>query len=127
MDRYKFLSRKQKEGESLKQFWKKLNGLASKCNFGTITESLVKDVFIVNMINKGVQQKLCTEPKANVNDNKKFSIAYDEETIRRQSFDCIEKPKKTTPSETNNINQNAKNEDPQRNAFVAKEFSPHNT
>ena len=40
-----------------------MNGLASKCNFGTITESLVKDVFIVNLINKEVQQKLCTEPK----------------------------------------------------------------
>ena len=51
LDRFKFLSRKQKEGESLKQFWNELNGLASKCNFGTITERLVKDVFIVNMIN----------------------------------------------------------------------------
>ena len=46
---------KQKEGESFKQFLNELNGLASKCNFGAITESLVKDVFIVNMNNKEVQ------------------------------------------------------------------------
>ena len=77
LDRFKFLSRK-KEGESLKQFWNELNGLALKCNFGTITESLVKDVFIVNMINKEVLQKLCTEPKANVN-NIQFAIVMKRE------------------------------------------------
>ena len=63
LERVKFLSRKQKEKESLRQFWNELNGLAAKCNFGNITESLVKDVFIVNLINKDVQHKLCTEPK----------------------------------------------------------------
>ena len=61
--RFKFLSRKDKERESLRNFWNELNGLAAKCNFGGITNSLVKDVFIVNMANQDVQQKLCTEPK----------------------------------------------------------------
>ena len=118
LDRFKFLSRKQNEGESLKQFCNELNGLASKCNFGTITESLVDDVFIVNMINKEVQQKLCTEPKANMNDNKQFAIAYEEGTIRQQSFDCMEKPKiKTDPSEMNNINQNSKRWGPAKKCF----------
>ena len=70
-----------------------MNRLASKCNFGTITESLVKDVFIGNMINREVQQKLCTEPKATVNDNIQFAIAYEEGTIRQQLFNCKEKPK----------------------------------
>ena len=118
LDRFKFLSRKQKEGESLKQFWNELNGLASKCNFGAITESLVKDVFIVNKNNKEVQQKLCTEPKANVNDNIQFAIAYEEGTIRQQSFETLEKPKiKAEPSEINNINQNAKRWGPQKKCF----------
>ena len=118
LDRLKFLSRKQKEGESLKQFWNELNGLASKCNFGAITESLVKDVFIVNMNNKEVQQKLCTEPKTNVNDNIQFAIAYEEGTIRQQSFETLEKPKiKAEPSEINNINQSAKRWGPQKKCF----------
>ena len=90
LDRFKFLSRKPKERESLKQFWNELNGLASKCNVGTITESLVKDVFIVNMINKEVQQKLCTEPKTTLNDNIQLAIAYEEGALRQQAFDNME-------------------------------------
>ena len=34
LDRHAFFSRKQKENESLHQFWNVLNGLASKCDFG---------------------------------------------------------------------------------------------
>ena len=69
-------SSKLKEGESLRNFWNELNGLAAKCNFGTITDSLVKDVFTVNMINQFVQQKLCTEPKATAAETIQFAIAY---------------------------------------------------
>ena len=87
-DRFKLLSRKQKE--TLGQFWNELNGLAAKCNFGGITESLVKDVFIVNMMNKVVQQKVCTEPKATVQENIEFAIAYERGTIRQKSFDKLE-------------------------------------
>ena len=56
LDRYKFLTRKQHEGETLQVFWNNLSGLAAHCNFAGLTESLVSDVFIVNMNNKAVQQ-----------------------------------------------------------------------
>ena len=46
LDRHKFLSRKQQANESLQQFWHMLNGLASKCELGEITQTLVHDVFI---------------------------------------------------------------------------------
>ena len=36
LDKEKFLSRKQKESETLRQFWNELNGLAAKCNFGQL-------------------------------------------------------------------------------------------
>ena len=52
LDRFKFLSRKKKERKALRGFWNELNGLAAKCNIRGITESLVKDIFIVNMANK---------------------------------------------------------------------------
>ena len=83
LDRFKFLSRKQKENEPLKQFWNKLNGLAAKFNFGSITESLVKDVFIVNMNNKEVQQKLCTEPKTTIAETIQFAKSYEEGAMRQ--------------------------------------------
>ena len=86
----------------------------------------MKDVFIVNMINKEVQQKLCTEPKASVNDNIQFAVAYEEGTIRQQSFDCIEKPKiKTEPSKLNNINRNLKRWGPAKKCFRCEgNFTP---
>ena len=47
----KFLSRKQLQTETLEQFWNSLNGLAAECEFGTQTESLVHEKFILNMRN----------------------------------------------------------------------------
>ena len=106
LDRFKVLSRKQHEGETLRQFWNELNGLAAKCNFGGISESLVKDVIIVNMMNKDVQQKLCTEPKTTKEENIDFAIAYEEGTIWQKAFDKLEKLDVNTESgEINNVNQ----------------------
>ena len=81
MDCFKFLNRKQEEGETLRQFWNELGGLAAKCNFGGITESLLKDVFIVNTTNKEVQQKLCTKPKATTEKRENNNI---HDSIRRR-------------------------------------------
>ena len=58
LDRHSLLSRKQKPNETLNQFWNNLNGLAARCDFGNQTESLVHDIFILNMNNKQVQEKL---------------------------------------------------------------------
>ena len=109
LDRFKFLSRNQKEQETLGQFWNALNALVTKCNFGNITESLVKDVLIVNMSNKDVQQKLCTEPKATIADTIQFAISYKEGALRQQPFDNLDKQNiKAEPSEINNINVGVK-------------------
>ena len=126
LDRFKFLSRKQNENETLKQFWNELNGLAAKCNFGTITESLVKDVFIVNMNNKEVQQKLCTEPKTSIADTIPFAIAYEEGTLRQQTFDKLDKPNiKHEPNEINNIYTETKRWGPTKKCFRCEApFSP---
>ena len=77
-DRFKLLSRKQKENETIRQFWNELNGLAAKCNFGTVRENLVKDGFIVNKNTKEVQQKLCAEPKDTIAETIQFAISYEE-------------------------------------------------
>ena len=65
--------------------------------------------------------------KKTVNDNIQLAIAYEERTIRQQSFDNMEKFKvKTESTEINNMNQTAKRWEPAKKCFVAKEFSPHN-
>ena len=76
----------------MRQFWNELNGLAPKCNFWGITERLVKDVFSVNMANKDVQQKLCTESKTTVQETIQFAISYEEGAIKQQSFEKLDKP-----------------------------------
>ena len=78
LDRHKFLSRKQQNNESLQQFWHALNGLASRCELGEITQTLVHDVFILNMNNKKVQEKLCVEPFNDPQDALKYAISYEE-------------------------------------------------
>ena len=117
LDRFKFLSRKQKE-ESLRNFWTELNGLAAKCNFGAITDSLLEDVFTVNMTNQDVQQKLCTEPKATAAETIQFAVAYEEGTMRQQSFGMMDKSNlKTEVTDVNNINQSNKRWGPAKKCF----------
>ena len=78
MDRHKFLNRKQKEDESLEQFWHVLNGLAANCDFGTQTTGLVYDIFVSNMKNTAVQERLFTEPKDNPEEALKFAVAFEQ-------------------------------------------------
>ena len=85
LDRHMFPSRKQKPPESLNQFWNALNGLAAKGNFGDQTESLVHDIFALNMANKQVQEKLCTKPKETPAEAFQFAIAFEDGLKRRKS------------------------------------------
>ena len=85
LDRHKFFSRMQQQGETLQQFWHALNGLAALCDFGEITNTLVLDMFILHMGNKKVQEKLCTEPKE-PEQALEFAIAYEEGVKRQKSY-----------------------------------------
>ena len=89
MDRHTFLSRKQKPNESLHQSWNALNGLAAKCNFGNQTEGLVYDIFVLNMSNKLVQEKLCTEPKDTPAEALQFAIAFEDGLKRQKTYGYI--------------------------------------
>ena len=82
LDRHAFLSREQQPGETFHQYWNIFNCLASKCDFGEQTQCLVYDIFLVNMSNKQVQKRLCTEPKDPAAELH-FAIVF-EEVLRRQ-------------------------------------------
>ena len=85
LNRHNFFSRMQQQGETLQQFWHALNGLAALCDFGEITNTLVLDMFILDMGNKKVQEKLCTEPKE-PEQALEFAIAYEEGVKRQKSY-----------------------------------------
>ena len=78
-------SRHQQQGESLLQFWHALIGLASLCDFGDITPTLVLDMFILHIDNKEVKEKLCTEPKEQ-DQALEFAIAFEEVVKRQQAY-----------------------------------------
>ena len=96
LDRHRFFSRHQQQGESLSQFWHALNGLAALCDFGEITPTLVLDMFILHMNNKKVQEKLCTEPKE-PEQALEFALAY-EEGIQRQKAYGTQAPESSKPA-----------------------------
>ena len=84
LDRFRFLSIKQMPSETLEQFWHSLNEMASECGFGAQTESPVHDIFILNMKNLAVQEKLCTDLKATPKHALDSAIAYEGGTLQRQ-------------------------------------------
>ena len=58
-ERYKLLSRKQKDMESYEQFWGALSDLERSCEIGINAElEWIRDVFIFNMENCDLQRRL---------------------------------------------------------------------
>ena len=84
--RNNFLSRKYLPTESLQQFWHALIGLAARSELGDITQSLVHDIFILNVKTKKVQKRLCVEPFANPADALQYAISYEEGMPRQRSM-----------------------------------------
>ena len=78
----------------------------------------MKEVFIVNLNNKDVQQKLCTEPKNTIAETIQFAITYEEGALRQQSFDKLDKPNiKPEPNEIKNITTGTKRWGPTKKGF----------
>ena len=89
MDKHTFLSRKQKPNESFHQFWNALNRLAARCNFGNQTEGLVHDIFVLNLSNELLQEKLGTEPKDTPAEALQFAIAFEDGLKRQKTYGYI--------------------------------------
>ena len=60
-ERHKLLNRKQRDRESLEQFWGALAEMAKKCDITAGEEEWIRDIFINNMKNYDIQRKLLTE------------------------------------------------------------------
>ena len=60
------------------QFWNALNGLVAKCDSGDRSERLVHDIFVLNIANKQVQEKPCTEPMESPARKLQFAIAFED-------------------------------------------------
>ena len=86
MDKHIFLNGKQKDGESLEQFWHALNVLAANCDFGARTKGLVYDIIKSNMKNTNVQERLFTEPRDDPEEALKFAIAFEQGVQQKKAI-----------------------------------------
>ena len=83
---HKFLSRKQEANEAVRQFWRALNGLDSRCEMVEIAQTLVHGVFILNMNNRKVLRKPCLAPYKNHQDALQHAISYEEGIMGQKSM-----------------------------------------
>ena len=59
-ERHKLLNRKQRDRESLEQFWGALAEMAKRCNISAREDKWIRAIFINNMKNSETQRKLLT-------------------------------------------------------------------
>ena len=57
-DRYVFFSKKQKNGETVEQFYSILKELAENCDFENREESIIREIFITNMLDDHIQREI---------------------------------------------------------------------
>ena len=57
-DRHVFLIAKQLRGEAVENFYGKLRELAENCDFENKEETLIRDIFITNLIDPEIQKEL---------------------------------------------------------------------
>ena len=53
-----FFSRKQKNGETVEEFYSILKELAENCNFESREEMIIRDICITNMLDDDTQREL---------------------------------------------------------------------
>ena len=60
-DRYVLLTTKQTRGESIEHFFGKLKELSENCELGSQEDTLIRDLFIANMLDPEIQRELLRE------------------------------------------------------------------
>ena len=62
-ERYLFNKRDQAEGESIDTYVAALRSLSKTCNYGALTDNLIRDRMVVGILDKGIRKKLLQESK----------------------------------------------------------------
>ena len=89
-ERAKFNRRHQEEGETVDTFITALNALTEHCNFGTLTDEMIRDRVVVGLLDAKLSEKLkldseLTLPKA-VNQPRQSEAVKKQQTLTRNDF-----------------------------------------
>lgn len=82
-ERHIFLTRKQQNGESIDQYATELRNLVKTCEFGELSESLIKDRIILGIPDNGLRERLLREVDLTL--DKALQMCRAAETIKKQS------------------------------------------
>lgn len=66
-ERFLFFNRKQHQEESHEQFMVALKNLSKSCQFGTLKDELIKDIFVSGIVDKHLQEKLLRAENLDIN------------------------------------------------------------
>ena len=64
--RFTFLTARQVEGETFDEYVTRLKTLSEDCEFGELRSSLIKDLIIIGLKDKKLQERLLSEPDINL-------------------------------------------------------------
>ncbi|KAK9730165.1 RNase H-like domain found in reverse transcriptase [Popillia japonica] len=91
VERHNFLTRSQKDAESIEEFVTALKNLSLSCDLGDLRETLVRDMFIagLNINNRGIKEKLLQEDCLTL--EKAIQIAKSVEITQQQAQQLTKK------------------------------------
>lgn len=104
-ERYLFNSRKQNENESIDEYVTALRSLAENCDFGSLKESLIRDIMILGLKEDRLREILLRECDLKLENA--LNIARSSERARRQ-FEVIAHKKESSDFSVNNISRKFK-------------------
>ena len=81
--RHKFLTCKQKEGQTFVSFVTELRRLSEGCEFDTIKDSLIKDIIIIGILDNKLRERMLREP--NIDLPKAIQLGQADEETKKHS------------------------------------------
>ena len=99
-NRHVFLITKQLRGETVKHFYGKLKELAENCDFENKEETLIRDVFITNLMDPEIQKELL---KQTVEPRQALELAINEELGMRNQHQIQQHNKIVVPANVNAV------------------------
>ena len=79
-DRHVFLTKKQLREETVEHFYGKLKELAENCDFENKEETLIRDVFVTNLMDTEIQKELLKQAAAGVRTSNQYGTRDAEST-----------------------------------------------
>ena len=86
--RYKFLTYRQKEGESFDDFVTQLKNLSTDCEFGELKDSLIRDAIIIGVSDNRLHEHLLSEPLLSLDNAIKYGQATEESKHHAKVLQC---------------------------------------